>query len=390
MKVRFFCRKTKMTKEGLIPIELSISAKGQRKFIATGRKVKPNAFNAKTQKVKGDPETNEFLMALKARLYSIETELLRNGEDITVDSVLSVFKDGDSKKSITILALFELHYDKIRKKVSKKLLAPTTLSKYLVTKDYLIKYLKSEKKVNDILIKNITPNFIEGFFLFLLKSMANNTAVHKMKQLKAVLNMAVEEGYIDVSPFKLELKNEKVEVEPLTVEEITRIKNKQIDIDRLAKIRDLFVFECYTGLAFTDLKTLEEKNFVTDENGKKWIVKKRHKTNIVSTIPLMPVALEILEKYNYRFPMISNVKYNAYLKEIGDICGINKSLHSHLARHSYATMLLNAGLNMALVAKCLGHANTKITESVYAKVLPATISEKMKEVEKKLSDEGAF
>ena len=120
MKVRFFCRKTKMTKEGLIPIELSISAKGQRKFIATGRKVKPNAFNAKTQKVKGDPEINEFLMALKARLYSIETELLRKGEDITVDSVLSVFKDGDSKKSITILSLFELHYDKIRKKVSKK------------------------------------------------------------------------------------------------------------------------------------------------------------------------------------------------------------------------------------------------------------------------------
>ena len=135
--------------------------------------------------------------------------------------------------------------------------------------------------------------------------------------------MAVEERYIDVSPFTLELKNEKVEVEPLSVEEITRIKNKQIDIDRLAKIRDLFVFECYTGLAFTDLKTLEDKNFVTDENGKKWIVKKRHKTNIVSTIPLMPVALEILEKYNYRLPMISNVKYNAYLKEIGDICELS-------------------------------------------------------------------
>ena len=91
----------------------------------------------------------------------------------------------------------------------------------------------------------------------------------------------------------------------------------------MAKIRDLFVFECYTGLAFTDLKTLEDKNFVTDENGKKWIVKKRHKTNIVSTIPLMPVALEILEKYNYRLPMISNVKYNAYLKEIGDICELS-------------------------------------------------------------------
>jgi len=235
MNVKFVCRKTKASKDGLIPIEMSICIKCKRKYIVTGRKVKPKAFCAKTQKVKGDSETNEFLAALKSRVYSIETELLRNGEDITVDSILSVFKDGDTKKSITILSLFELHYDKIRKKVSKKLLAPTTLSKYIVTKDYLIKYLKSEKKVNDILIKNITPNFIEGFFLFLLKSMANNTAVHKMKQLKAILKMAVEEGYIDVSPFKLELKNEKVDVEPLTVEEITRIKNKQIDMDRLAK-----------------------------------------------------------------------------------------------------------------------------------------------------------
>ncbi len=115
MNVRFVCRKTKVSKEGLIPIEASVCIKNKRKYFATGRKVKPNAFIAKTQKVKGDLETNEFLMALKSRLYSIETELLRNGEDITVDSILSVLKDGDTKKSITILSLFEFHYDKIRK-----------------------------------------------------------------------------------------------------------------------------------------------------------------------------------------------------------------------------------------------------------------------------------
>ena len=212
--------------------------------------------------------------------------------------------------------------------------------------------------------------------------MTHNTATHRMKLVKKILRLAVDEGYIKVLPFKMTLKQEKVEVIPLTLEEVNTIKNKEITIPRLSKIRDLFIFECFTGLAFSDLMSLEENDFITDENGQLWILKKRHKTNIVATIPILPVAKEILDKYNGVLPKISNVKYNAYLKELQDICGISKNLHSHLARHTMATYLLNnAGFDMVLVAKVLGHANSRITEAVYAKVLPSTICERLKNIE---------
>jgi len=238
-------------------------------------------------------------------------------------------------------------------------------------------------------MKDLSPSFVENLFIYLLKYMTNNTAVQKMKQVKSVMRFAVEEGYIRVSPFKVVLKKEKKEIIPLTIEEVNIIRKKKIDIARLAKIRDLFVFECYTGLAFSDLASLTDKDFHIDEAGNKWIIKKRHKTNVVATIPLLPIPLEILEKYNYKLPCLTNVKYNAYLKELGDICNINKKLHSHLARHTWATILLNAGMDMVSVSKCLGHANSKITESTYAKVLPDKLFEKVKKVDT-LKKNGAF
>jgi integrase len=186
------------------------------------------------------------------------------------------------------------------------------------------------------------------------------------------------------------MKKEKIEIQPLTIREINIIRKKKIEIERLAKIRDLFIFECYTGLAFTDLMSLNDLDFHIDECGHKWIIKKRHKTNVVATIPLLPIALEILDKYNYQLPHMSNVKYNAYLKELGDICKIKKKLHSHLARHTWATLLLNGGMKMAFVAKCLGHSNSKITESTYAKVLPDKLFEEVKMVSDNLKEEGAF
>ena len=220
--------------------------------------------------------------------------------------------------------------------------------------------------------------------------MSNNTAIQKMKQVKRVLRFAVDEGFIKVSPFKIVLKKEKNVVQPLTIKEVNAIRKKKIDIERLAKIRDLFIFECYSGLAFSDLMSLNENDFHVDESGHKWIIKKRHKTNVVATIPLLPIALEILEKYDYKLPHMSNVKYNSYLKELGDICKIKKKLHSHLARHTWATILLNNGMNMVSVSRCMGHSNSKITESVYAKILPDKLFEEVKKVNDKLKEEGAY
>ena len=387
MKVNFVIRQTKKKSDGCIPIEMTICVKGKRRYVSTGREVRPSDFNSKTQTVKGDKELNEFLKALKLRMYSIETTLMSKDVNVSIDTVLDVFRNGEQERTMTFLQLFEIHNCNVGKRVKQKLITPTTLSKYEVTKDYVIRFIKTELKKDDILVKDITPSFIDNLFVFLLGFMSNNTAIQKMKQVKRVIRFAVDEGYIKVSPYKITLKKEKKEVQPLTIKEVNAIRKKKIDIERLSKIRDLFIFECYTGLAFTDLMSLNNNDFHIDESGNKWIIKKRHKTNVVATIPLLPIALEILDKYNYKLPHMSNVKYNAYLKEIGDICGINKSLHSHLARHTWATILLNAGMDMVSVSKCLGHSNSKITESTYAKVLPDKLYEKVKKVNDVLKKE---
>ena len=390
MKVNFVVRRTRKKVDGCVPIEMTICVKGKRQYVATGRDVMPSKFSPKTQTVKGDKELNDYLKALKARLYSIETTLLTKGVNVTLDAILDVLRNGEEERTITFLQVFDMHIENINKKVKRKLVTSTTLDKYEVTKGYILRFIKTELKKDDILMKDLSPSFIENLFIYLLKYMTNNTAVQKMKQVKSVLRFAVEEGYIKVSPFKIVLKKEKKEIIPLTIEEVNIIRKKKIDIVRLAKIRDLFVFECYTGLAFSDLASLTDKDFHTDEFGNKWIIKKRHKTNVVATIPLLSIALEILEKYNYKLPCLTNVKYNAYLKELGDICNINKKLHSHLARHTWATILLNAGMDMVSVSKCLGHANSKITESTYAKVLPDKLFEKVKKVGDALKKDGAF
>ena len=390
MKVNFVVRRTKKKVDGTVPIEMTICVKGKRRYVSTGREVKPSDFNSKTQTVKSDKELNEFLKALKARLYAIETTLMSKDVNVSIDTVLDVFRNGEQERTMTFLQLFEIHNGNVGKRVKQKLITPTTLSKYEVTKDYLARYIKTELKKDDILIKDITPSFIDNLFVFLLGFMSNNTAIQKMKQVKRVIRFAVDEGYIKVSPYKITLKKEKKEVQPLTIKEVNAIRKKKIDIERLAKIRDLFIFECYTGLAFTDLMSLNDNDFHVDESGHKWIIKKRHKTNVVATIPLLPIALEILDKYNNKLPHMSNVKYNAYLKEIGDICCIKKNLHSHLARHTWATILLNAGMDMVSVSKCLGHSNSKITESTYAKILPDKLFEKIKKVGDNLKQEGAY
>ena len=383
MVINFVCRASKAKKDGLSPLELSIIINGKRKYITLDRNVKVANFDSKKQKVKGDAAINEYTVALKVKCYGIETEMMKNGMDVTMDSFVDVFKNGFKANTITILQLFRERNELFGKKIANGVVTGSTLEKYKVTMDYVAAYIKTLKK-DDIMVKEITPMFIEDFFVYLVGLMSNNTAIQKMKHLKKILRMAVEEGYISVSPFKMTLKNEQKEVNPLTLDELRKIKNKNISLPRLAKVRDMFIFECYTGLAFTDMVNLRSENNVVDTKGNEWIIKSRQKTKIQSTIPLLPIAKEILMKYQDELPTLTNQKYIGYLKELGDICGIKKNLHSHLARHTFATILLNSGVDMVSVSKILGHANSRITEKVYAKMLPETIMKKVMNVQAKL------
>ncbi len=217
-----------------------------------------------------------------------------------------------------------------------------------------------------------------------------------LERLRKMAKFAVRLEWIDRDPFEnFQLRFTKVERGFLTKEELLKIENKQFSISRLQWIRDLFIFSCYTGLAYTDVMQLTPSNVIIGIDGKYWIKTIRQKTEVQVNVPLLPKAIEIIKKYkddpksNVKgslFPVISNQKLNSYLKEIGDVCGIEKNMTFHLARHTFATTVtLSNGVPMETVSRMLGH--TKITTTqIYAKVLEKKIGEDMDLLQIKLKN----
>lgn len=384
MVINFVCRASKANKEGFSPLEMCLTIDGDRRYMSLNRRIKASSFNSKTQRIRNNDDANEYLDAIRLKVYNIESEMIKKGFQINAETFIDIFKNGFTEDCITILQMFERHNEQYQAKADRQVVSSSTLLKYNVTKNYLARFIRSTMKKKDVLVKDVTPKMIEDFYLYLLKRMGNNTAIQKMKQIKKIMRMAVEEGYIKVSPFKLKMKADDVVVEPLTKEELRTLRSKEICVERLERVRDMFVFACYTGLAFTDMHQLQPDDIITTPDGKEWIIKTRQKTKIVSTIPLLPIAKEILQKYNGKLPTMCNQRYNGFLKELGAICGIKKELHSHLARHTFATLLLNSGVDMVSVSKILGHANSKITERIYAKMLPETIYNRVQEIKDNL------
>lgn len=215
-----------------------------------------------------------------------------------------------------------------------------------------------------------------------------------MKNLKKIIHLALKNGWIRKDPFAYyRFKIEDTDPEFLTMDEIKVILSKEFPIKRVSQVRDIFVFCCFTGLAFSDVKELSAEHVVRDNNGNLWIRKKRQKTSVMCNIPVLPVAASILDKYkevaactDKLLPVLCNQRMNSYLKEIADICGIGKNLTTHTARHSYATSVCLAnGVSMENVAKMLGHADTSITKH-YARVLDQSIYRDMEKVNSFLSD----
>ena len=384
MYLNFMCRPSKRLQNGLSPLELSIIVEGDRKIIRFPKYLKVTDFNASKQRVKRNVELNEFMDSVKAKFYAIESEMLQRNMPITINSVMDVYYNGFAETNVTILTLFDRHNADAKTKSERGLIVDATYKKYLLTRKYLADFLRTKQNKQDILLTDLTPAIIEQFFVYMNSLMDVNTAIHKMKLMKKILRIAQEEGYIQAMPFKLKLVSKPLQYDPLTVEEIRVIRNKEFGSPRMQHVRDLFVFACYTGLAFTDLSHLSKSDMKIDENGSEWIIKSRQKTKVVSHIPLLPIAKEIWEKYDYHLPTLSNQKYNSYLGEIADVCGIQKHLHSHLARHTFATILLNSGVDMVSVSKILGHSNSKITEKTYAKMMPETIKQRINEVKDRI------
>ena len=359
MTLSFVCRASKARKDGKSPIELSIIINGIRSIIALDRKIPYNKFNPKTQTVRGDKEINEYLDVIRRKCFAIEIELIKI-DKLNTETFVYSFKNGIPQKDDTLLKVYDKHNELYRQNVEVGKSKDTAYYKYIRNRERLAEYLLSLGK-EDIKLKDITPSFVENFQNYCLKTLKVNTTNKELKKLKRILEFAVKERYIDVNPFRLTLREEKIEYDVLSKDDIDFLLKFDIREDRLNKVRDCFIFQCYTGLAYSDMAQLT-KDDITDDV----IIKRRQKTDIQYVVPLLPVAKNILEKYDYQLPIISNQKYNQWLKFLGELSGLNKSLHSHLARHSFSCMLLNSGVDMKTISRTLGHSNSKITEHTYA------------------------
>ena len=380
MTITFVCRSAKVSRRsGLSPLELYVIIDGKRRFVSLNRKIDHRLFNPKKQIVRGDTQTNEYIEAVRMKCYALETEMLKRGLLFTVDTFVYAFRHGIRQNSISVYGLFDKFMEKQLEKKDVGLITQAIYVKYRCTIRYCKEAMQTDKMLSDL-----TTSDMEDIYKYMLRKMSNNSAICYMRKLKTILIYAIREGYISTNPITFKFHKDKVEKEPLTLEEVRRIRTVKLGSKRIENIRDLFILQCYTGLAFRDMSCFSEKDIKIDKDGKEWIVKERIKTGVSAFIPILPVVKEILVKYNYHLPTLTNQKYNSYLKEIQEICGIKKTLHSHLARHTCGTLLLNAGVDMLTVSKVLGHSSTKTTEAVYAKLLPETIMRRVEEVSDKL------
>ena len=366
MVLNYICRASKARKDGLSPIELSIIINGERSIITLDRKIQSQKFNSVTQKVRGDKDINEYLDTIRKKCYHIENELIKI-DSLDIDTFVQSFKFGIKRKEDTLLKAFDKHNELYKQSVRSGKVDNTAYYKYLKSRERVSSYL-STLNLSDIKLNDITMSFIEGYQNYCLLTLKTNTTNKQLKMLKKILQFAVNERLMDVNPFKMVLREEKLDYDVLNEEDVNVLLCKEFTDKRIEEIRDCFVFQCYSGLAYIDLASLTKEDIVDDV-----IIKRRKKTDVQFVVPLLPKAKSILEKYGYKLPVLSNQKYNQYLKVLGDATGLNKRLHSHLARHTFACILLNSGVDMKTVSRTMGHSSMRTTEKIYAQMNNETV-----------------
>ena len=390
--INFYLRPSKVTKDGSIPLLVVITKNGQRASCSIGRKLKKSEWDTKRQQARGNsPQAqsiNEYLRQVRNKIHDKENELLELGYMITADLLRDAFLDKIGKlQSKTLIQAFEEFLSDREQDVECGKISAETYRCDERTLLLIKHFLNDRYKRSDISLFELNVAFIDKFDSYLRATHKHrqNTAVKHMRVLKHVMNVAVGNQYIQNNPFQT-YKTQQVTVERdfLTNDEIQRIINHDFRAKRLEITRDIFIFACYTGLSYADVKSLEQKHFIKDDNGRIWIKKNRVKTGVLFRVPLLPIPRLILEKYKNEtniLPVKDISSTDEYLKEIAALCGIEKSISFHTARYTFATTItLTNRISLEVVAKMMGHTNTKMT-SHYAKVIDNYIGEEMDKLE---------
>lgn len=391
MNILFYPKKNDSDIDGYVTLYARITVNGKRSEFSLRRKVDEKKWSSAGGKLRGTAREvsnlNRFLENIKNRCYDIYDELLKESEHISSDAIANIYL-GKRKKQWMLLEIFQEHNDEMESLVGKDY-AAGTLQRYKAAKNHVSEYVLHTYKRKDIPVVRIDHKFITGleYFLKSKKQLGHNSAVKYIVNLKKIVRIAYANQWIARDPFfhwKARWKNN--ERKYLTEAELKRLIDKSFKMERLERVKDIFLFCCFTGLAYIDVRKLSEDDIVMDVRGDKWIKTSRKKTNTLSSIPLLPVAEDILEKYSEHpwvvkgkgiLPVLTNQKSNFYLKEIAEVCGIKKNLTTHLARHTFATTVtLSNGVPIESVGRMLGHRSLKTTQ-IYAKVLDSKLAEDM-------------
>ncbi|HEX5152777.1 MAG TPA: site-specific integrase [Parafilimonas sp.] len=394
----FYLKKPKNYTSGSMPVYLRITADGLLKEISLGRQWEPARWNAKSGKAIGSKEDtkklNEFIDTVRSKVYNARLQLIEKNEAVTADELKKALT-GEDRKVFLLLKVFDEHNEKMETLIEKKEYAEGTLTHFKTTQRHLKDFIKWKFQRDDFELNKIDYSFISDFEYYLKKEVcAHNTAMKYLGDFKKIILVAMKRSLISKDPFMgYSLRRKDVDTEFLVEHELNAIMKKTFLTDRLNLVKDIFLFSCFTGLAYADVKKLKSSEIRIGIDGKKWLFIKRQKSTTPAPVPLLPLAIEILDKYKNHpkcvadekpLPILSNQKMNEYLKEIADLCGIQKELTYHTARHTFATTVtLNNNVPIESVSKMLGHKSLKQTQH-YARILNKKVSEDMQALTSKL------
>jgi len=396
IKLIFFIYRAKKNSKGKAPIYGRVTKNNKRRHFSTGFFVSPDEWHTPSNSVVNNPlaeQINNHLIAIKAKAMELSLQHKMTERECTLDEFVSLLLGKKSQNLSSFLEVFKQHNIEVEALVGKSY-SPATLVKFKGIYKQIEAFIKHTYKQDDILLSNLKLKFILNFEYYLLteKNMKQVSINKTIQRVKKIVKYAIAHEYMEKDPFLLhKSKTVNLDVVFLDNDELNLVEKYNFEKDRLDKVRDCFVFCCYTGLAYNEMDSLSHEHIVKGYDGKEWIKMSRKKTGKPLMIPILPTAQAILDKYagaDRLLPKISNQVFNRIMKEIGEILGIKKKLSHHVARKTFAsTVLLYNDVPMEIVSELLGHSSMKITQKHYGKVVNKKVGQQMDELSKRLDKE---
>lgn len=394
--IKLFLKPGRLKADGTAPIYARIRLDRDNKMeLTTNKRIEPEYWleSGKVVKHPDAKQINKHLDAFKNKINSAYSELYIAQQEITLEAIKALVLGEPVAPKHTLLSVAKEHDEHFKSMLGIKF-SPGSYKNYKTTLKYLLEFVPSHTGKTDIPLTAVNYKFCEAFFTYLTtkKECHTNGANKQLQRLKKIVNYSIKLGYIQTNPMAaFTLQFEPVNKVALTVPELERIRNLDLQRETLEQVRDVFLMQCYTGLSYADIKLLAPKHLSKAENDTYWIHMERQKTKVAFAIPLLQPALAILQKYVPKnrsdkplLPVLSNQKMNDYLKIIQELAGISKNITTHLARHSFATVALSNGVPIETVSRLLGHTKLTTTQ-IYAKVLESKIESDMVNLGKKLN-----